>query len=167
MPRMDGWELLARLRRLRNDLPLITISLHSAWQPFVRNQGAWDFWAKLEDPGKLIRGIDAVSRKAKQIRRERKSPRLNIEGEITIPGSDHPVRGRIFNISQRGLLFEIEKETRLPDEFGAECVFAGNRITVDRLRRDWESIDDVGKLVGARFEILSPGQRTILKDFLS
>lgn len=169
MPGMDGRELLTRLRRLRNDLPLISISLHRAWQPSARAEGAWGFWGKLENPGRLAREIEGVTRKARAVSRQRKAPRRNIEGKAIFRLADleHPISGRIFNVSQRGLMFAIAGEYRLADAFGMECVFAQSRIVIERLCRDWKSIDGAGKLIGARIEKISPQQNSLLKDLCS
>ncbi len=167
MPGMDGWELLTRLRRLRNDLPLITISLHRAWQPSVRAEGAWDFWGKLEDPARLVREVEAVIRKARKLKKLRKAPRRHIEGRIIIHKADSTIRGRICNVSRRGLLCEVAVECQLDEEFQAECIFEETRIIINRLHRDWESIDAAGKLVGTRIEKISSEERAILQELLA
>jgi len=166
MPEMDGWDLLLHSRRLRNDIPIINISLHRVLDDSSRVRGAWGFWGKTEDPGRLIQTIEKVCFRARQSRKRRKFPRYHITGEITIAHRGKSIRSRLFNISLRGLMFETDGALALDDEFAAECTFQDTRIRLDRLARDWESGNGDGKLTGARIVAIDAWERAILRKIL-
>jgi two-component system nitrogen regulation response regulator NtrX len=93
MPRMDGLETLAELKRLRADVTVVMISGHGTIETAIKatRLGAWDF---IEKPLSLEKMLVTVTRALEhgRLERENASLRARLEQRIEIIGESAPVR---------------------------------------------------------------------------
>jgi two-component system, NtrC family, nitrogen regulation response regulator NtrX len=93
MPRMDGLETLAELKRLRADVTVVMISGHGTIETAIKatRLGAWDF---IEKPLSLEKMLVTVTRalEHRRLERENASLRARLEQRIEIIGESAPVR---------------------------------------------------------------------------
>jgi two-component system, NtrC family, nitrogen regulation response regulator NtrX len=93
MPRMDGLETLAELKRLRADVTVVMISGHGTIETAIKatRLGAWDF---IEKPLSLEKMLVTVTRALEhgRLERENASLRARLEQRTEIIGESAPVR---------------------------------------------------------------------------
>jgi two-component system nitrogen regulation response regulator NtrX len=93
MPRMDGLETLAELKRLRADPTVVMISGHGTIETAIKatRLGAWDF---IEKPLSLEKMLVTVTRALEhnRLERENASLRARLEQRIEIIGESAPIR---------------------------------------------------------------------------
>jgi len=100
MPRMDGLEALAELKRLRPEATVVMISGHGTIETAIKatRLGAWDF---IEKPLSLEKTLVTVSRALDHGRLERENAalRAQIDERSEIIGDSAPMRGLREQIS--------------------------------------------------------------------
>ena len=93
MPRMDGLETLAELKRLRADVTVVMISGHGTIETAIKatRLGAWDF---IEKPLSLEKMLVTVTRALEhgRLERENASLRARLEQRVEIIGESAPIR---------------------------------------------------------------------------
>ena len=94
MPRMDGLETLAELKRLRPEATVVMISGHGTIETAIKatRLGAWDF---IEKPLSLEKTLVTVSRALEHGRLERENAalRAQLDERTEIIGDSAPMRG--------------------------------------------------------------------------
>ena len=94
MPRMDGLEALAELKRLRPEATVVMISGHGTIETAIKatRLGAWDF---IEKPLSLEKTLVTVSRALEHGRLERENTalRARLDERTEIIGDSAPMRG--------------------------------------------------------------------------
>ena len=150
MPVMNGWELLRNIRRINYDLPVIGMSNSGEYRCFLLSRGVWLFFDKSTLIMELGEGISAVLKKSEWHRRQRRFPRIHLDGELLITDSRSTVRAKLCNISKGGMMFEVDRGDRIGDEFSAELCVNGVDIVIEKLSKAWESPNDDRVLTGCR-----------------
>ncbi len=99
MPRMDGLETLAELKRLRPEATVVMISGHGTIETAIKatRLGAWDF---IEKPLSLEKTLVTVSRALEHGRLERENAalRAQLNARTEIIGDSAPMRGLLEQI---------------------------------------------------------------------
>jgi len=156
MPVMDGGELMRNIRRIDYDLPVIGMSGNSEKRCFLMSRGAWMFFDKMSLIKELGSGISEVMNKSEWYRKQRSFPRFHIVGELIITDSRATVHAHLCNVSQGGIMFEIDRGYRIEDEFSAELRLNEMEITIEKLTKAWEKPDDDRILTGSRISKINP-----------
>ena len=163
MPILGGWELLERLRRIRNDLPIILMGLHDWYGRISKKQGAYRFWLKSDQMKKLLRGISEVITKNERMRKTREFNRVNRIGKLIVLDRSPALEASVYNISEGGVMFEVDKGVGVAKEFPAFLQFQRRRIEIKKLKMIWNSSNGERDLFGAKIEDIDLANKLLIK----
>ena len=163
MPILGGWELLEHLRRVQNDMPVILMAIHDWYRLISMKQGAYLFWLKSDQVRKLLRGIVGVIEKNELLKKRRAHPRRNLIGKLTFCDRRTIVEATVYNVSEKGVMFEVDQEVVVENEFAASLIFSEIRIEIERLEVVWRSFNSNRDLFGAKIAAMPPADGRHLK----
>jgi response regulator RpfG family c-di-GMP phosphodiesterase len=164
MPLLGGWELLERLRRIRNDLPVILMALHDWYGMISKKQGAYSFWLKSDQLDSLLWGTSEVMKKKECMRKIREFNRVNRIGKLIIFNRNPALEAVVYNISEGGVMFEADKKVALVKQFSACLQFQGSRIAIKRLALVWNSSNGSRDLFGAKIEDIDLANELLMRQ---
>ena len=163
MPFLGGWELLKRLRRVRNDLPVILMALHEWYGKISKKQGAYSFWLKSDQTKNLLRGLTQVIKKNERIKKIREHQRVNRIGKLISLDRTPAPEATVYNFSEGGVMFEADKDAEVKKDFPALLQLQERRIEIRKLTLIWSSSNGCRNLFGAKIEDIDPANKLLMR----